>query len=88
MRRWDGSPFRGGEMTAFMGGCELDLRQAEMAPGEDATIDVFAVMGGHEIRVPETWAVVTKAVPIMGGVEDRTRPPARGPPGWSSAALL
>ncbi len=80
MRRWDGSPFRGAEMTSFMGGCELDLRQAEMSPGEEATIDIFAVMGGHEIKVPETWAVVTKAVPIMGGVEDRTRPPVAGAP--------
>ena len=38
-------------------------------------IDVFTVMGGHEIKVPETWSVVTKAVPIMGGIEDRTRAP-------------
>mgnify|MGYP001390941656 CR=1 FL=1 len=74
-RRWDGSPFRGAEMTSLMGGCELDLRQAVLLPGEQATIDVFTVMGGHEIKVPESWAVVTKAVPIMGGVEDRTRPP-------------
>jgi hypothetical protein len=77
-RRWDGSPFSGAELTSFMGGCDLDLRQAQLGPGEEATIDVFAVMGGHEIKVPETWSIVTKAVPIMGGVEDLTRPP-QGP---------
>jgi hypothetical protein len=75
VRRWDASPFRGADMTAVMGGCELDLRQATLASGEEAVVDLFAVMGGHQIRVPETWAVVTKAVPIMGGIDDRTRPP-------------
>ena len=63
--------FRGGDMTALMGGCELDLRQANIAPGEVATIDVLALMGGHEIRVPEDWAVVTRVVPFMGGIEDK-----------------
>ena len=29
-------PFRGGEMTAVMGGCVLDLRQATIAPGDEA----------------------------------------------------
>ncbi len=74
-RRWDVSPFRGAELTSLMGGCELDLRQAQLLPGEEAVVDVFTVMGGHEIKVPESWSVVTKAVPIMGGIEDRTRAP-------------
>ena len=63
--------FRGGDMTALLGGCELDLRQAVIAPGEVATIDVLAVMGGHDIRVPEHWTVVTRVVPFMGGIEDK-----------------
>jgi hypothetical protein len=75
-RRWDGSAFRGGEMTAFMGGCELDLRQAHMEPGEEAVIDLFTVMGGHSIKVPSTWTVVCKATPFMGGIDDETKPPS------------
>ena len=67
--------FRGGEITAFMGGGNLDLRLANIPPGEEAIIDVFAVMGGVEIIVPAGWTVATPLVPVMGGVDDRRVPP-------------
>lgn len=66
--------FRGGEMTAFMGGCAIDLRRA--AIHGEAVIDVFAMWGGIEISVPESWTVIDRVTPIMGGVEDSTRAPA------------
>jgi predicted membrane protein len=65
--------FKGGELTAFMGGCEVDLRNA--AINGDAVIDVFAMWGGIEIRVPESWTVIGRVTPLMGGVEDKTRAP-------------
>jgi predicted membrane protein len=65
--------FRGGELTAFMGGCEIDLRQASI--NGEATIDVFAMWGGIEIRVPENWVVIGRVTPVMGGFDDTTRPP-------------
>lgn len=65
--------FRGGELTAMMGGCELDLRHASI-DGE-AVIEVFALWGGIEIRVPPDWTVVSRITPILGGVDDKTRPP-------------
>ena len=71
--------FRGGEISTLMGGCEIDLREAEML-GNDASIDVNVIMGGVEIRVPLGWAVVTEATPIMGGVEDRTYTAKEGTP--------
>jgi predicted membrane protein len=70
--------FRGGEVTALMGGAQLDLRQATIPPGEEAVLDVFAVMGGCEIVVPSAWSVVTPIVPIMGGVDDKRLPPLPG----------
>lgn len=70
--------FRGGEITAFMGGAQLDLRQAIIPPGEDAALEIFIVMGGCEIFVPQTWTVETPLVPVMGGVDDKRLPPLPG----------
>ena len=65
--------FKGGELTAFMGGCEIDLRNAQI--NGEAAIDVFAMWGGIEIRVPENWTVIGRVTPLMGGFEDHTRAP-------------
>jgi hypothetical protein len=65
--------FRGADLVAIMGGCEIDLRKA--AINGEATIDMFCMWGGIEIRVPEDWTVESQIVPLMGGVEDKTRPP-------------
>jgi predicted membrane protein len=64
--------FKGGELTAIMGGCEVDLRQA--AINGEAVIDVFAMWGGIEIKVPEQWNVSVRVTPLLGGVENKTRP--------------
>ena len=74
-RKVAATDFQGGDVTAIMGGHEIDLRPARMAR-ESAVIDLFVMMGGVDMRVPEDWTVTCEAVPIMGGVEDRTRPPA------------
>jgi hypothetical protein len=69
-RRSDAKPFRGAEMSALMGSCSLDLTAAEMAPGEEATLDIMAMMGSVTIRVPDGWTIDTRAVPVMGGIRD------------------
>jgi hypothetical protein len=81
-------PFRGGEMTAFMGGCVLDLRQATIPPGEQVTIDLLAVMAGHEIWVPQGWTVVTDVVPLLGGIDDKRLPAIEPPPDVPSRLRL
>jgi hypothetical protein len=68
--------FHGGRLTTVMGGSNVDLRQTTLAPGQTATIDVFAVMGGSQIRVPASWQVDTDTVAIMGGVNADKRRPA------------
>lgn len=74
VNRGSNSPsFRGGELTAFMGACEIDLRQA--AIDGEAVMDVFAMWGGIDIRVPDDWRVIGHVTPLLGGFDDRTRPP-------------
>jgi predicted membrane protein len=65
------STFRQADLTAIMGGIELDLRQATTG-GAEAVIDVFVMWGGIEIRVPPDWSVSNQIVPIMGGAEDKS----------------
>lgn len=65
--------FRGGEVTAVMGGCDLDLRGSSIE-GE-AVIHVFAAMGGITLKVPPDWTVILHGTPIMGGFEEKTITP-------------
>jgi predicted membrane protein len=67
--------FRGGESSAIMGGCEIDLRQASIQ-GEDAVISTFAMWGGIKIKVPPTWNVIVQGVPFLGGFDDKSVKPA------------
>ena len=70
-RRSVSQDFRGGSLTAIMGGCELDLRQASIRSGQ-AILDVFAMWGGIEIKVPQDWTVALHGTPILGGFDDKT----------------
>lgn len=74
-RRSNSPAFKGGDLTAVLGGCEIDLRKASIAPGTEAVIEVFAFWGGIDLKVPEDWTVVNRVVPLMGGIEDKTLPP-------------
>jgi len=78
-RSCNSSDFRGGELTAFMGGCEVDLRQASIEV-DQAVINAYAFMGGIEIYVPADWTVTCKVFPFMGGVEEKTATPQTGKP--------
>lgn len=69
-RRVRNAPFFGANMTAVMGGIELDLRQATLP--EDAVIELFAFWGGIEIWVPREWSVVNQGFALMGSIEDKT----------------
>ena len=63
--------FRGGEVTAIMGRADLDLRKTTLAPDKEVVIDVFTLMGGSTIRIPEGWQVDMRATAVMGGARDR-----------------
>lgn len=71
--------FSGGEASAVMGGIELDLRDATMSD-TGAELQIFAFMGGIEIKIPQDWSVEVKGMPIMGyfGDTSKTRPAGDG----------
>lgn len=73
VRKMNSGQFRGGEVTAFMGGVELDLRNARAA-SDTIVIDVLAWWGGIELWVPPDWKVTSEVMPIMAGYEDKTKP--------------
>lgn len=64
--------FKGYKVTAVMGGAELDLSQATIK--KEATITVFVLMGVAELRIPEDVIVKTRAMSIMGAVEEKGSP--------------
>ena len=76
-RKCPSQQFRGGDLTAVMGGGQIDLRDARIQETE-AVLDVFAIMGGIEILVPRDWVVEPRLTPILGGYEDRTTTDKQG----------
>jgi predicted membrane protein len=65
--------FQGGSSTAILGGSQLDLTEAQLAPGMQ-TIDVLYFMGGSTLIVPSDWNVKIDVINILGGFTDKRRP--------------
>ncbi|MBZ5607435.1 MAG: cell wall-active antibiotics response protein [Acidobacteriia bacterium] len=77
-RTLDSQDFRGGQVVAVFGGVRLDLRRAAISV-EKAVIDINAIFGGVEIRVPDNWNVLMKGAGIFGGFDDKTIHPKPDP---------
>lgn len=63
--------YKGGKITAVLGGVKIDLRKAVIK--KEATLDIFTIMGGVELTVPENVVVKSKAAVIMGGIENKAQ---------------
>jgi predicted membrane protein len=61
--------FKGGDIVTFMGGAEIDLRQADFA--NKITIDATNIFGGTKLIIPPSWDVHSEIVAIFGGVDDK-----------------
>lgn len=61
--------FKGGNVLAIFGGCELNLTQADFQ--DTITIDVIAFFGGVKIVIPPNWQVKSEVVAIFGGMDDK-----------------
>jgi predicted membrane protein len=71
-RRITARDFRSGRVTSVFGGTELDFHDADIE-GDEAVLEVNAIFGGAEIRVPETWRVEARSQTLFGGYSDTTR---------------
>ncbi len=63
--------FVGGEVSAFMGGVELDFTGSTMS-GDETELELFVVMGGVDLRIPSDWIVVDEVAIVMGGIDDQS----------------
>ena len=61
--------FRGGDITVFMGGSEINLSQADI--NGTAVLDITQVMGGSKLIVPPNWEIRTNISSVFGNVEDK-----------------
>src|ERR1035438_2882624 len=73
-RSYSGQEFSGGRYETVFGGIEIDLRGSHMA-GDEAVLKIDAVLGGAEVKVPDTWLVVIRATAVFGGVINSTKAP-------------
>jgi predicted membrane protein len=71
-RRITAKDFRFGRVSAIFGGVELDFREADIE-GDTAELEVNAIFGGAEIRVPDNWRVESQSQIFFGGLSDSTR---------------
>lgn len=72
-RKVESVNFQGGKVESIFGSVDLNLRQAQISsPERSAVLEVNAIFGSIEIRVPESWRVVAQATGIFGSVEDKT----------------
>ena len=71
-RRISVRDFRWGRASSVFGGMELDFHDADIE-GNEAVLEVNAIFGGAEIRVPETWRVESRSQTLFGGYTDETR---------------
>lgn len=69
--------FKGGDLTTFMGGAEINLLQADFTG--TVMIDCFNMFGGTKLIVPADWQVKSELTTIFGGIEDK-RQPSQGNP--------
>lgn len=61
--------FKGGDITSFMGGSEIDLSQADF--NGTVRIDATNIFGGTKLIVPSSWDVQNDITAVFGGVDDK-----------------
>lgn len=66
--------FQGAKYDCVFGGYEIDLRGSQIL-GDSAVIEINAIFGGAEVKIPTNWNVVMQAAGVFGGFADSTDHP-------------
>lgn len=61
--------FKGGQILALFGAVELDLTQVTLT--SDAYLEINAILGGIELRIPPNLQLRNEVQAFMGGVENK-----------------
>ncbi len=61
--------FKGGDITNFFGGCDVDFTSADI--NGRVVIDVTQVFGGIKLIVPPHWHVTSDMVSLFAGFDDK-----------------
>lgn len=61
--------FKGGDITIFMGGSEINMAQADI--NGTVAIDITQIMGGTKLIVPSHWEIRTNITSVFGNIEDK-----------------
>lgn len=61
--------FKGGDVIAIFGGCDVNLTQADFKG--TIVLDIVAIFGGAKIVVPQSWEVKSEVTAIFGGLDDK-----------------
>jgi predicted membrane protein len=69
-RKITSQSFKGGQITSILGGSQINLLDAKLAPGENV-VDVFTLFGGSTLIVPRDWNVKVEVASIFGGFSDK-----------------
>lgn len=83
-RKVSSKSFRGGNITAIFGGAEIDLRDAVLSP-DGAVIDLMALFGGVDLRLPDGWNIEINSTALFGGVGNKYK---SGDPGDENPLVI
>jgi hypothetical protein len=81
-RKINTDDFKYAKFDAVFGGFEIDFREANII-GDSATVEINAVFGGAEVRIPTNWSAVIQAAGVFGAFTDNsTQPNAASTPNF------
>lgn len=64
--------FKGGSVVSIFGGGDLDMRDANLAPGIN-TLELVTIFGGTDLIVPANWKVSIRVTSVFGGFDDQRK---------------